>query len=367
MRVRKSQVLFLCLVIAVLTFIACTLAVVLFSCLHFDKLLRPQVLLWLSGAALAASVVLFWQLRRVAYREHVQYDVRRDYQYDFERSEGRRLAVSVDRNGFSWPAVDGDWDTGLLRLRLRASVLGQIYDPHVEVRSKHLYLRQYTERGAEGIRYVGISPVVKDRPVPGQRVWLNGRHLAWEPQETAIILFRNRPLDRAKVLVVAPHPDDAEIGAFGVYAVADAFLVTITAGSEGGFSYLDFLPGTDEARRIKASVRVWDSIMVPSLGGVSPDRAVNLGYIDGTLAQMHAEPQQAVRHPAAPLFGRLRSMNHSDVLSNRDPRPCWEHLMRDLCDVLERVRPEVVVCAAPAAGFPPGPRLRYGSHLSGDG
>ena len=37
-------------------------------------------------------------------------------------------------------------------------------------------------------------------------------------------------LDDERVLVVAPHPDDAEIAAFGFYADTRAMVVTVTAG-----------------------------------------------------------------------------------------------------------------------------------------
>ena len=50
-------------------------------------------------------------------------------------------------------------------------------------------------------------------------------------------LFANG-LDLSRpMLVLAPHPDDAEIAAFGLYANRNATIVTVTTGNAGPRSY----------------------------------------------------------------------------------------------------------------------------------
>ena len=61
--------------------------------------------------------------------------------------------------------------------------------------------------------------------------------------------------DDERVLVVAPHPDDAEIAAFGFYADTRAMVVTVTAG--------------DASDRYQNSTKPWMSFCgAPLLSGL---------------------------------------------------------------------------------------------------
>lgn len=45
------------------------------------------------------------------------------------------------------------------------------------------------------------------------------------------MLFSNRTAAAARVLVPVPHPDDAELAAFGLYASRDSYVATVTPGN----------------------------------------------------------------------------------------------------------------------------------------
>lgn len=64
-------------------------------------------------------------------------------------------------------------------------------------------------------------------------------------------LFSDRIDPSAPLLVVAPHPDDAETG-FGLHANDDASVVTVTAGKAGAAIYRDSIPGLSEMYSSKA-------------------------------------------------------------------------------------------------------------------
>ena len=68
-------------------------------------------------------------------------------------------------------------------------------------------------------------------------------------------LFANG-LDLSRpMLVLAPHPDDAEIAAFGVYAHRNATVVTVTTGNAGPRSYEAVFEDVPEMYRFKGRIR----------------------------------------------------------------------------------------------------------------
>jgi LmbE family N-acetylglucosaminyl deacetylase len=350
MKLRKPQMLFICLMLSLLICAAGAIATMVAAVLTIAGALAGHSLAVVSAFAavsLAISLSAFCWLRITSYREYVKYDVRADYEYDIDNSGAFCHAVRLTSDGFNWPDVHGTWDTGFLRVRVRSTISGRLFDPKIEIRSKHVLARQYFERGAFGIRYFGISPIVKDGPAPRQKVLLTGQHLAWDEQEATLMLFQNRSIEQVRTLIVAPHPDDAEIAAFGLYSTSDAFIITITTGGEGGFRYQSFTCDEDAAPRIRAMVRTWDSINIPSLGGVDASRSINLGYLDGTFAAMYAAPDEPVRNAASPLFLGTRRTVPNGILRNPDPQPRWSDLVRDLRDILDYFRPEIIVTPHP--------------------
>jgi LmbE family N-acetylglucosaminyl deacetylase len=315
-------------------------------------LVAPHLLVILLAAALGSSlfvaVGLLCVVRVASYRELVGYEPRADYRYAFDHSSATQIDCKLDADGFVWPDVAGEWDTAFVRVRVRSTLLGRLFDPNMEIRSRHLHSSQYLERGVAGVRYLNISAFVRDRPVPGQRFWLSWRHVKQKGADVRLILFRNEPLT-GRVLVIAPHPDDAEIAAFGVYSESDAFVVTISAGDAGGFKWPRMFPQKDMDAMIRAKVRVWDSVMVPSLGGVTPENAINLGYFDGTLYELFESPGREARNASTSVFDvkLLSQFNRSSLFTTERTRSTWETLVGELTELLQKLRPSVIVTPHP--------------------
>ena len=97
------------------------------------------------------------------------------------------------------------------------------------------------------------------------------------------------------MLVVAPHPDDAEIAAFGFYADTRATVVTVTAGDASDRYQNPTQPWMSLTRGAVAQMRVWDSLTIPQFGGVPPERAINLCLPDGRLSEMYLHPDRDFR------------------------------------------------------------------------
>jgi LmbE family N-acetylglucosaminyl deacetylase len=182
------------------------------------------------------------------------------------------------------------------------------------------------------------------------KVLIKGRHISWESQDGQLLLFRNPTISGKKILVVSPHPDDAEIAAFGFYSNRDSYVVTITDGSAGAARYSKYFPGQDKAAsyQLKAKLRVIDSITVPMIGGISPVRCYNLGYFDGSLEAMHNSPERenTSKYTKTSDVTRSRKINVA-ALSDSGAKATWNSLVTDLSILLKKINPDIIVTPHP--------------------
>lgn len=316
---------------------------------------KPRWRVWLLRLsvpvlALAVIAVAWAGLRYQNYRTLLRYDPDQDFQYELAQKGGRHLTVEVTAEGLRWPADTQGGDTAVLSLEVQSSWLGQIFDPRLEYQAGGATHRQYLDREAEGKRYFDLSPLLAARPTPGQEVRLTGVHLGWRPQLARLSVYSSAPAPGDRILVLAPHPDDAEIAAFGLYRQRDAYVVTVTSGG-GGDLFYDPVAEDDQAqrRRTKAKLRVWDSLAVPLWAGLSADRSINLGYPDGKLADLRAHPNQALEPsgPPAEAEGRLKRWQVNMLRAGRRAPATWNNLVAELAEVLRGTAPTVIVAPHP--------------------
>jgi len=303
---------------------------------------RSRRRLLLAGVLLLLTVVAYQRLSVYGY------DVRQDYRYPFQEMDAQIVQGQISGGRLTFAAPPAGCDTVLAELTVASTWLGLLAEPSLEFRSARGSLTQAVEMGGKGRRYVNLSALFAGDAPPALEVLTT--RLSVPDQPVRLLCFRNDIDRQQRVLVISPHPDDAEIAAFGFYAGRpEAYIVTVTAGDAGRNKYDEVYADRAEQSLKKGELRVWNSITVPLLGGIPPAHAVNLGYFDSRLQEMAADPQR----PVAPQYARLtdpgvfRQMNVSRLLEGRPSSATWQNLVGDLAQIIALVKPELIVAPYP--------------------
>lgn len=271
--------------------------------------------------------------------------------FTFRDGGGRLLNVTLeDANGpiaMTWPAAaDREWDTALLGVRVDVDFQGAA--PFIEIASAGVSDRQYFRPGEIGSRWINLS-FLRGAMSAGTRISLRAQGVRIAEGDAPLRLFTNGLDLSRKLLVLAPHPDDAEIAAFGVYAHRNATIVTVTTGNAGPRSYEAVFDDVAEMYHFKGRIRLIDSVTVPWLGGIPPERAFNMGYFDARLAEMYGKPTAVIPEMYGPNtdIGAYLKYNIGSLLPKRSRASTWANLVDDLETVLKKVNPAVILAPHP--------------------
>ncbi len=310
-------------------------------------LLVALVALLLLGALVAwwlvpLLLVLGWIAHEAWFADHLFYSPQDDYDYVFP-DDAQRYPVRIDGGRITPPERFEAADTLILEIELKASWLGRWLDPQVWVGED----RQDFERGVAGRRYLNLSG--QHEPLSGGVLRVSGRFCRLSGEAT-LFAMRNPDYSERRVLIVAPHADDAELAAFGLYSRArDVAIVTLTQGEIEADRYRRLGLDDASAARLKGRLRTWDSLAVPLWGGVPQSRCVQLGYYCLQLPAMAADPQTPFgsRESGEQDVRSVRRHNPLLLPADVDGVPSWDNLQADLRVLLAHFRPEVVVTPHP--------------------
>src|SRR5664279_431803 len=268
--------------------------------------------------------------------------------YEFAAADSITHVIQLSRIAdgvrFTWPRTATPWDTALLAVRS----WGAEHDPYVEVSVGQFRIQQYLDTNAVGVRWLNLSSL-RERLADGGEVIIRTHAVTLEAQAATLRLFDNHLDLQQRILVIAPHPDDAEIAAFGLYADRQATVVTVTAGNAGDMNYRASVSDPAEHYSLKGYLRAVDSVTIPWQGNIPPQRTANLGYFDGRLDAMYLAPDQAVPevYGANTDVAFYRRANLSELVSSAARANTWQHLVQDLVEVLRKVNPGIVVMPDP--------------------
>lgn len=292
------------------------------------------------------GALLAWVGHEAWFSDHLFYSPAQDYQYTLAAE--RRWAVSLAGGRLMVPAEAAieEGDTLVLQVRLRSTWLGRFIDPWVAVGSD----RQTFERGVRGLRYLNLTG---ESPQAGLAV--RARHCRLATDAT-LLAFSSPAQAMGRVLVIAPHADDAELAAFELYSRArESWIVTLTAGEIEAEHYEHMGLAKGQASRLKGQLRAWDSLAVPLWAGIPVERCVQLGYFCLQLPAMREQPDTPISSRTAELADvrPFRRFNRVSLRSDSDGAPTWSNLVGDLTELIERIRPDAIVL--PDAGLDPHP------------
>lgn len=271
----------------------------------------------------------------------------------FKFVDGRSRVMTVPFTGNNgaaeivWPeSTGGEWDTALLGVTVIAEPGART--PFIDIASGNSSERQHFPAGDNGLRWLNLS-FLRGTINAGTRVTLRVSGIALAGDDAALRLFASRP-DLAKtILVIAPHPDDAEIGTFGVYAHRNATVVTVTSGNAGAPTYESVFDDTPKQYQFKGHIRVIDSITVPWQGGIPPERTFNMGYFDARLGEMHDKPDAVVpeMYSTNTDLAVYLADNIGSLLPKKSRASTWRNLVDDMEALLKKVKPAVILAPHP--------------------
>ncbi len=291
---------------------------------------------------------LLWVAHEAWFADHLFYSPGDDYLYEFPEP-CERVPVSLDGLVLRAPAslsLSGD-ETLVLQVRVKSSLLGRFRDPGVEVSGEGEADLQGLERGVDGLRYLNLTGQAPALLAGTLRI--RGR-CCRVVEAASLIVVRASDLRQRRVMVIAPHADDAELAAYGLYSQAEeAWVVTLTAGEIEAEHYQQMGLEPAQAARLKGRLRAWDSIAVPRWAGVPEAQCVQLGYFCLQLPAMQAAPDQPVASREADLSDTrlFRQLNALSLPGDQDGAPTWNNLLADLRALIMQARPQVLVMPHP--------------------
>jgi hypothetical protein len=285
--------------------------------------------------------------RRRAYTRMLSYDPKQDYVLSFTDPAVSTVSVNCDGEGLVVPAVTSGVTSAILELQISATAHGELSDPGIEMTFADFRDWQYFERGARGTRFLNLSRLLAVIGTNGGKAHLQGKNVVWRGETARLHMFNEKMSQQDRVMVVAPHPDDAEIAAFGLYSDTNATVVTLTAGNRS-MRYRGYeRSGIKLAPSVVGKMRVLDSLTIPRGGDVDFARAVNLCFPDGRLHEMHSYPDRDFRGVDQVDFDALRRLNHSPLLKHSEAACSWRLLISDLSDIIKQTNPTVIVMPHP--------------------
>jgi len=311
--------------------------IVIVLCLYFHQY-------WVLVVAL-----IIFNLNDLLKADHIFYSPKENYQYNL--SPDQCFSIFLTKSGHLERAqlkevnISDETLTVMMPVMLSSLFSGKIYDPYVEIVCGAYRNRQYFERGCSGRRYLNLTAAIADDIAKICDVKLSFHHCSATSQASKVMFFLQPDFTKKRMLVIAPHADDAEIAAFGLYSQADTHIITLTAGEIQAEPFQHVYSDIEAASKLKGRLRAWDSVSIPLWGGVPRECCMNLGYFCMTLKTMHDAPEVSVRSLQANISDTrvFREFNQKKIESDAHGQATWKALLDDLKELISEIKPDVIV------------------------
>lgn len=318
--------------------------------LLFVLLALAAVSLLLHWYLLPLGLVFLWVTHEAWFSDHLFYSAKEDYCYQFPaQAPSWEVFLESKAKNKKWLKqsqitlpLKHDTDnntTYILKISLKTNILAYFFDPYIDIGDD----RQYFERGAQGVRYLNLTG-------QDESVSLTG-HFCKIAQSGTLYAFKHSHFAQQKIMVLAPHADDAELACFGLYSQAkQVSIITLTQGEIKAYNYQKrYGLSPAQAARLKGRLRAYDSQAIPLWAGIKQNRCVQLGYYCMQLLKMAEKPTQAFTslETQESDIRSVRRLNAFALPSDKDGSPSWQNLIADLSTCLQHFQPDVVVVPHP--------------------
>ncbi|NHE58210.1 PIG-L family deacetylase [Cyclobacterium plantarum] len=306
--------------------------------------MKKKRFLIIFGIFFVLFLSLFYLLKTKR-SEIFDYDISENYHYKFNTRNTTKL--NLIENKLLIPDNLGKGTTAFIKVNIKSTFLGKIFSPNIELISKSAKVIDYFEFGGSGDRYLNISSLLQEE---AKQIELKSNFLEIQNATVELIHFSKSIPTESKILIISPHPDDAEIAAFGLYSkFPNSFILTITAGENGLMHYNEIFPDSIQHYLKKGQIRTINSISIPLMAGLKHDHILNLGYFDGTLKEMfdrdpHPVFSQILKTDSIGIF---RNLNFSSLKDSLTGRSNWSSLVQNIQLVLDFFQPDIIVSPHP--------------------
>ena len=275
-------------------------------------------------------------------KRQYKYNPKQDYRYSFDKHCDLMEIESSETIDLS--AISSD-STLILEIKVHSTLSGHLCQPYIEIQCDRVDRAcHYLEHGLRGLRYLDISGFC------GSGIKLKLHHCAFSHKKGFLYRYQNPNIDDKTVLILAPHADDAEIAAYGLYSTsARSHIITITVGEEGKCDYCGLYGSKQERTIQKGKLRVHDALSVPALGNVTQERCAMLGYFGMSLKWMfeHQDQQAISTSTGIDDISFFRRVEHTPFIKNQKASATWDSLVQDLYSAIDTIKPEIIITPHP--------------------
>jgi len=269
-----------------------------------------------------------------------KYNQTNNYIYNLEKKFIKDIFLKG--NSFTLEKELENFDTLFLKLYLSKNIYSYFFKPYIEIEG----IKHYFEFGAAGTRYLNISHL------QNHDVKVNLNHLKLKAGVLKLYGYKNNiDLSQNNILILAPHADDAEIAAFGLYKTAsNVTIVTTTAGEHGLCNYCDLYPNDKTKSSLKkAQLRAIDALTVPLFGNIAIENSLALGYFGGTIQWMRENPDKEAVSFVTGIndMNQNRKVSHSVVGLNRRVKATYKEFLNDLDSIIKYTKPDIIITPHP--------------------
>lgn len=308
--------------------------------------MKKTIFTFLTLSLVSMCIILFY-----AHKKRVSiynYNTSIDYAYDFEVSNAEIVNLKLTNNTLKVPFTANNNITAFLKVDLETTLSGKFFNPQINIYFNDKIISQQFEIGANKIRYLNVSEALNSKC---SEIKLETKNVKIVSDEVTLFLFKNDSLKDKRILVLSPHPDDAEIAAYGLYASypENTYVVTVTAGDAGEFKYDEIYQDSLTHYLQKGKIRTWNSLTVPMLGGVKSENIINLGYFNEALPTMYKNDTALIKTHFTKTYdiSTFRKQNISKMIQHLNATSNWVSLINDFTFLLDSIKPDVIITPYP--------------------